>query len=44
MKVLRIDPHLVRAEIRWEPAAGSLYPHIYRPLNLDAVVEVTDMA
>jgi uncharacterized protein (DUF952 family) len=32
---------LVKAEIRWEPATGGLYPHIYGPLNLGAVVRVT---
>lgn len=41
MQLLHIDPELVHAEIRWEPAAGSLYPHVYGPLNLDAVVAVT---
>ncbi len=38
LRVIEIDPARVRAEIRWEPASGSLYPHIYGPLNMDAVV------
>jgi uncharacterized protein (DUF952 family) len=36
---LRVDRLI--AEIRWEPAAGSLYPHIYGPANMDAVGRVT---
>lgn len=35
---VRID--LLTSELRWEPAAGSLYPHIYGPLNYDAVVKI----
>lgn len=41
LRLLHIDPSLVIAEIRWEPAAGSLYPHIYGALNMDAVVNAT---
>jgi uncharacterized protein (DUF952 family) len=44
---LTIDPALVRAEVRWErpPSADpmaevALFPHIYGPLNRDAVVGV----
>ena len=38
MILLVIDPDKVHAEIRYEPAKnGQLYPHIYGPLNLDAV-------
>jgi uncharacterized protein (DUF952 family) len=41
--LLSIDPARVGAEIRWEAAAnGELYPHIYGPLNVDAVVRVRD--
>jgi len=41
VRLLHIDPLLVKAEIRWESATGGLYPHIYGPLNLDSVVRVT---
>jgi uncharacterized protein (DUF952 family) len=41
VRLLHIDPLLVKAEIRWEPATGGLYPHIYGPLNLDAVIRIT---
>lgn len=39
--VLYIDPARVAAEIKWEAADGALFPHIYGPLNMDAVVDVT---
>jgi uncharacterized protein (DUF952 family) len=40
--LLVIDPGRVAAEIRYEPVPGQdlPYPHIYGPLNTDAVVEV----
>ena len=38
--ILVIDEKKVSAEIRWEPADGYLFPHIYGPLNIDAVREV----
>ena len=37
--ILEINPKLVRAEIRYEDSARR-YPHIYGPLNRDAIVEV----
>jgi uncharacterized protein (DUF952 family) len=27
-------------DLRFEPAAGDSFPHLYGPLNLDAVVDV----
>jgi uncharacterized protein (DUF952 family) len=40
--VLVIDPGLLRAEVRFEdvPGAELPFPHIYGPLNTDAVIEV----
>jgi len=47
--LLLIDPSKLKPELRWEPPAepeptharaGDLFPHIYGPLNLDAVVKV----
>jgi uncharacterized protein (DUF952 family) len=40
--LLTIDPVLVHAEIRHENLDGGdeLFPHIYGPLNLDAVIAV----
>jgi uncharacterized protein (DUF952 family) len=39
--LLVIDPERVGPEIRYEPVPGQAqpYPHIYGPLNTDAVVE-----
>jgi len=39
--VLVIDPGRLRAEVRFEevPGAELPFPHIYGPLNVDAVVE-----
>src|SRR5690554_1150760 len=42
--ILRIDPARVTSEIRWELSDGKIYPHIYGPLNLDAVVQVLPFA
>jgi uncharacterized protein (DUF952 family) len=38
--LLTIDTDRLRAEVRMEnpPGAGEAYPHIYGPLNADAVV------
>ncbi len=47
MLALTIDEHLLTSEVRWEPANGSdrladvgRFPHIYGPLDIDAVVTV----
>lgn len=38
--VLCIRTDAIEAEVRWELVEGDRFPHIYGPLNLDAVVEV----
>ena len=39
--LLCIDPFRVRAEIKYEASKGAeSYPHIYGPLNTDAVMKV----
>lgn len=41
--LLVIDQNKVKAEIKYEDAGNKkLYPHIYGPLNLNAVVSVID--
>jgi uncharacterized protein (DUF952 family) len=41
--LLSIDPDRVRSEIRYEDVDGweDPFPHIYGPLNTDAVIEVS---
>ncbi len=41
--LLWMDPDKVTSEIRWEGANNSLFPHIYGPINLDAVISVTEL-
>ncbi len=52
--LLVVDPHKLAVELRWEPpvhpATGESepgsekFPHLYGPLNLDAVARVLDFA
>src|ERR1700751_2741353 len=44
--LLVIDPALLRAEVRYEdvPGAELPFPHIYGPLNVDAVVAAPPFA
>ena len=51
--VLMIDPERLTSELRWEPPAegapppgvpdGESFPHVYGPINLDAIVKVYDL-
>lgn len=40
--LLWIDPLKVRPEVRWEAADGELFPHLYGPLDLEAVASLDD--
>ena len=40
--LLWIDPTKLGFELRWEASHGEVYPHIYGPLNLDAVITVRE--
>ena len=40
--LLHIALDKLQVEVRWEEVGGEVYPHIYGPINLDAVVEVED--
>jgi len=40
--LLFIDSHQVRSKLKYEGSEGELFPHIYGPLNLDAVFRVID--
>jgi len=41
--LLWVDPEKITSAIRWEAADGALFPHIYGPINLDAVFSVTEI-
>ena len=51
--LLVIEPALLSSNLKWEPPAGGtpppgvregdLFPHVYGPINLDAVVKVLDL-
>jgi release factor glutamine methyltransferase len=41
--VLSIDPEKLASEIRWEKSGDAYYPHVYGPINLDAVVSIDDL-
>ena len=51
--LLMIDPSLLSADLKWEPPSGGtpppgvpegdLFPHIYGPINLNAVVKAVDL-
>jgi uncharacterized protein (DUF952 family) len=51
--LLVIEPSLLSSDLKWEPpsggapppgvAEGELFPHVYGPINLEAVVEVFDL-
>jgi uncharacterized protein (DUF952 family) len=49
--LLKLDESRIKPQVRWEAPAGppaeniseaDLFPHIYGPINLDAVVSVLD--
>jgi uncharacterized protein (DUF952 family) len=42
MVLLWIDLQKVTSEIRWEASGKDTFPHIYGPLNLEAVIGVLD--
>jgi uncharacterized protein (DUF952 family) len=38
--VLTIDPDKLRWELRWEDSHGEIFPHLYGPLDVEAVISV----
>jgi uncharacterized protein (DUF952 family) len=49
--LLEIDPKRLTSELKWEPPSGGplsgvpegdAFPHIYGPVNLDAVIQALD--
>ena len=51
--LLVIDPSLLASDLKWEPPSGGsppsgvpegdLFPHVYGPVNLEAVVKIFDL-
>lgn len=37
-----IAPEDLTSEVRWEPSDGEIFPHIYGPVDLAAVISVVD--
>ncbi len=38
--LLWVDPQELTADLRWESSHGDLYPHLFGPLNFEAVLQV----
>jgi uncharacterized protein (DUF952 family) len=36
--LIAADSAALEADLRWEPARGTLFPHLYRPFRMDDVV------
>ncbi|WP_019997159.1 DUF952 domain-containing protein [Aureimonas ureilytica] len=42
--LVAVDPGALGDALRWEPSrGGALFPHLYAPLSLDAVLYVRDL-
>jgi uncharacterized protein (DUF952 family) len=51
--LLVVEPALLSSDLKWEPpsggapppgvAEGELFPHVYGPINLEAVVQAIDL-
>ncbi len=39
-----IDPHHLKAEVRWESSDAGVFPHVYGPINLEAVTAVLEFS
>jgi release factor glutamine methyltransferase len=44
MVMLWIDPEKLEQEIRWEKSGGGYYPHVYGPIDLQAVETVSRLS
>ncbi|HEX4768868.1 MAG TPA: DUF952 domain-containing protein [Lichenihabitans sp.] len=45
LRLVGVDAEALGSALRWEPSrGGALFPHLYGPLRLDAVLSVVDLA
>lgn len=42
LALLCIDDSKLNSEVRWEPSEGTVFPHVYGPLNTDAVITAVE--
>ena len=40
--ILWIDPSKLAVELRWEASEEEIYPHIYGPINLAVIIQVSE--
>src|SRR5262245_4460865 len=41
--LLTIEMERISSPVQWDPVGDETYPHIYGPLNLDAVIRTTTL-
>lgn len=44
MVILEIDPDRLTWDLRWEESHGEIYPHLYGPVDLAAVISVQTLS
>jgi len=42
--LLQVDSEKLAADLRWEDSDGDVFPHLYGPLNLGAVISVVPIS
>ncbi|WP_016957356.1 DUF952 domain-containing protein [Catenovulum agarivorans] len=42
--ILELDKKAITSEVKWEPATGGLYPHIFGPININSVHKVVPIS
>ncbi len=41
--ILWVEKERLTSDLRWESSDGDVFPHVFGPLNLDAILAVTDL-
>jgi uncharacterized membrane protein/uncharacterized protein (DUF952 family) len=42
--VVVVNKSLIKPKVKWEPATGGLYPHIYGAMNASAIIKIVPIA